>query len=179
MVTEFFVSGDEVWHQEMGEMKPLQVGSPAIPYMIDRIKELYPKAYKALCSCYERSRQNQPYFRFLIVRRFCKCNFGNLDHTRSDVGGELFNFERVPCPLLGECPYEGVICMPEMESKLSDGEKRVMKLLCEGRSNAEIAEELYISPNTVKRHISTAYSKTNTRNRAEFVKYAKDNGIFN
>lgn len=175
---EFFVSGDEVWFQDQEGMKPLREGSFVIPYLIDMIRDMYPKAYKALCSCYAKSAQNRSYFRFLIARRFCKCNFGNLDNTRKDVGGDVFHFERVPCPLLGECPYEGVICMPELETRLSDSEKRVMRLVCDGRSNTEIAEELYISPNTVKRHISTSYSKTNTRCRAEFVKYAKENQLF-
>lgn len=177
-LSEFFVNGDEVWYQSENGLQPLVEGSPMVQMMLERIKELYPKAYRELCQCYEKSKPNVPYFNFLVVRRFCKCNFGNLDHTKRDISGAVFNFERVPCPLMGECPHEGIICMPKMESSLSDAERRVMKLVCEGRSNSEIADELYLSPNTVKRHISTSYIKTKTRSRAEFVKYAKDNSIF-
>lgn len=177
-VMEFFVSADEVFYQSENGLQPLCEGSPIVLQMLERIKELYPQAYKALCQCYEKSKLNKPYYNFLIVRRFCKCNFGNLDHTKRDVAGAILNIERVQCPLMGECVYEGVICMPKMDSRLSDAEKRVMKLVCDGRSNAEIAEELYLSPNTVKRHISSAYIKSRSRNRADFVKYAKDNNIF-
>lgn len=177
-VMEFFVSGDEVFFQSENGLLPLVEGSPVVPQILERIRELYPQAYKALCQCYAKSRRNKTYYDFLVVRRFCKCNFGNLDHTRRDVLSGVFNIERVSCPLLGECAYEGVICMPKMDSRLSDAEKRVMKRVCDGMSNSEIAEELYLSPNTVKRHISSAYLKTKSRNRADFVKYAKDNNIF-
>lgn len=177
-VMEFFVSADEVFFQSENGLQPLVEGSPIVAQMLERIKELYPQAYKALCVCYAKSKPNKTYYNFLIVRRFCKCNFGNLDHTKRDVSGGIFNIERVSCPLQGECQYEGIICMPKMDSRLSDSERRVMKLVCDGRSNNEIAEELYLSPNTVKRHISSAYIKSHSRNRADFVKYAKDNDIF-
>lgn len=177
-VVEFFVSADEVFFQSENGLQPLVEGAPIVVQILERVKELYPQAYKALCQCYEKSRMNKTYYDFLIVRRFCKCNFGNLDHTKRDVSAGVFNIERVPCPLQGECQYEGIICMPKMDSRLSDSEKRVMRLVCCGRSNSEIAEELYLSPNTVKRHISSAYIKSRSRNRADFVKYAKDNNIF-
>lgn len=175
---EFFVNGADVLYEKDGEVEVLSEGSQLVSELIYKIHELYPQAYKALCSCYKNSQMNARYFDFLIARRFCKCNFGNLDHTKKDVDGCVLNFERVPCPLLGECRYEGIVCQPKMETVLSDGEKRVMKLVCDGRSNQEIADELYLSPNTVKRHISNAYLKTRMRNRAEFVKYANDNSIF-
>lgn len=177
-VMEFFVSADEVFYQSENGLQQLSEGSPIVVQIIERIKELYPQAYKALCQCYEKSKLNKSYYSFLIVRRFCKCNFGNLDHTKRDIAGGIFNIERVSCPLMGECAYEGVICMPKMDSRLSDAEKRVMRLVCEGKSNADISDALYLSPNTVKKHISSAYIKTHSRNRADFVKYAKDNNIF-
>ena len=175
---EFFVSGEEVFFQSENGLQPLVEGSPVVAQMLERIKELYPQAYKAMCQWYEKSRLNKSYYDFLIVRRFCKCNFGNLDHTKRDVVSGVFNVERVSCPLQGECAYEGIVCMPKMDTRLSEAEKRVMRLVCDGRSNAEIAEELYLSPNTVKRHISSSYIKSRSRNRADFVKYAKDNNIF-
>lgn len=174
---EFVTSGEDVWYQTSGGIRPLREDSDIIPVIIDRIKDLYPRAYEKLSECYANSSLNVSYFNFLVVRRFCKCNFGALDHTKVDVG-ETFNFERIPCPLRGECRYEGVICMPKLETCLSEAEKRVMRLVCEGKNNAEIAEELYLSPNTVKRHISASYIKSHTRNRAEFIKYSNDNNMF-
>lgn len=177
-VIEFFVNGSDVLYEKDGSVEVLSEGSKEVTDIIDKIRGLYPQAYKALCSCYKKSQMNAPYYNYLIARRFCKCNFGNLDHTKADVEEGTYNFERVSCPLLGECPYEGIVCQPKMETSLSDAEKRVMKLVCDGKSNQEIADELYLSPNTVKRHISNVFVKTKMRNRAEFVKYANDNSIF-
>ena len=152
--------------------------SPAVSYIIDKVSEFYTDAYDSLCKLFAKSALNVPHMNFLVARRFCKCNFGALDHTKEDVDGGIFNFECVPCPLRGECPLEGKVCMPKMNTKLSEAEKRVMQLVCEGKSRQEIAEELCLSPNTVKSHIGNAYIKTKTHNRAEFSKYANDNSIF-
>lgn len=177
-VTEFFTSGDEVWYITDKGFMPLKESSPIIAPMIEKIRELYPKAYAALARCYANSALNIPYFNFLVVRRFCKCNFGTLDHTKKDIASNAFNFEHVSCPLRGECPYETVICSPQINTQLSDAEKRVMRLVCEGRSNAEIAHLLYLSPNTIKRHIASSYIKVGARNRADFVQYANKNNLF-
>ena len=60
---------------------------------------------------------------------------------------------------------------------LSAREAEVLRLLAMGRSNAQIAEELVISPNTVNRHVSNIYVKTGAANRAEAASYATRNGI--
>ncbi len=51
--------------------------------------------------------------------------------------------------------------------KLSDREKDVLKLLYAGKKRKEIAEELYISDNTVKKHISSMFSKLQVSSREE------------
>ena len=177
-VIEFYTDDAEVWYRDADGVSRLEEGSQIVNELLDDIGDMFPQAAKALEDCYRSSSYNIPYYKFLRARRFCKCNFGTLDHTKEDIDVGLFNFERVSCPLRGECQWEGIICMPKMDSRLSEAEKRVMRLVCDGRSNAEIAGELYLSPNTVKRHISTSYIKVGARNRAEFVKYAKDNNIF-
>lgn len=50
----------------------------------------------------------------------------------------------------GECKYEGVICNPQFNSRISDAEMRVMHLVYDGLDNDEIADRLYLSPHTVK-----------------------------
>ena len=60
---------------------------------------------------------------------------------------------------------------------LSSREVEVLRLLAMGRSNAQIADELVISPNTVNRHVSNIYAKTGAANRAEAASYATRNGI--
>lgn len=49
---------------------------------------------------------------------------------------------------------------------LTDRETEIMQCMEEGMNNAEIAEALFISLNTVKRHIQNIYRKLNVQNRA-------------
>ena len=67
-VVEFFVSADEVFFQSENGLQPLVEGAPIVVQILERVKELYPQAYKALCQCYEKSRMNKTYYDFLIVR---------------------------------------------------------------------------------------------------------------
>jgi DNA-binding NarL/FixJ family response regulator len=54
----------------------------------------------------------------------------------------------------------------EMAS-LSVREEEVLKLLARGFRNKEIADKLFISPETVRRHVHTIYSKLHVRSRTE------------
>ncbi|WP_026416892.1 response regulator [Actinomadura oligospora] len=66
-------------------------------------------------------------------------------------------------------------------SGLPDGltrrEAEVLTLIARGRSNAEIARELFISEATVKTHINNLFAKANLRDRAQAVTYAFRNGL--
>ena len=53
---------------------------------------------------------------------------------------------------------------------LSRQERNVQSLILEGKSNKEIANELFISLSTVKTHITNIYSKLKVSNRRELVK---------
>jgi DNA-binding NarL/FixJ family response regulator len=57
----------------------------------------------------------------------------------------------------------------ENRYNLTDREKQVMALLARGKENKEIADELFISPNTVKRHIKSVFSKMDVHSRAGAV----------
>ena len=46
-----------------------------------------------------------------------------------------------------------------------------------GRSNREIGEELFITSNTVARHVSNIFTKTGVSNRAEAATYASRQGL--
>ena len=50
---------------------------------------------------------------------------------------------------------------------LSPREKEVARLAARGYSNAQIAEELYISVETVKRHMATIFEKLNIKSRKD------------
>jgi DNA-binding NarL/FixJ family response regulator len=62
-------------------------------------------------------------------------------------------------------------------STLSDREREVVSLIAAGSTNREIAEELYLSPHTVKEYTSGLYRKLGVRNRAEAVRRAQRLGL--
>ncbi|GAA1015985.1 LuxR family transcriptional regulator [Acrocarpospora pleiomorpha] len=50
---------------------------------------------------------------------------------------------------------------------LTPGERRVVDLAAAGRTNRDIAQELYVTPGTVEVHLSNAYRKLGIRSRSE------------
>ena len=60
---------------------------------------------------------------------------------------------------------------------LSEREKEILKLVCEGKTNKEIAEELFLTPATIDFHRQSIYKKTEISSVALLVKYAIKNGI--
>ena len=59
---------------------------------------------------------------------------------------------------------------------LSNRERDVLHMLCEGASNRRIASQLSISEATVKSHVSVLFTKTKTRSRLEIVVWAFRHG---
>ena len=64
-----------------------------------------------------------------------------------------------------------------IRAELSDRELQVLKLIANGKDNAQIAAELVISPKTVKNHISNILMKLQIQNRIQAAVYAVRSGI--
>jgi DNA-binding NarL/FixJ family response regulator len=64
-----------------------------------------------------------------------------------------------------------------IRAELSDRELQVLKLIANGKDNAQIAAELVISPKTVKNHISNILMKLQIHNRIQAAVYAVRSGI--
>ena len=60
---------------------------------------------------------------------------------------------------------------------LSERELEVLRLLAAGKANADIARELFLSPYTVRNHISSILSKLQIANRTEAAAYAIRSGL--
>lgn len=60
---------------------------------------------------------------------------------------------------------------------LSEREKEVLKLICEGMSTAEISDKIFLSPRTVEGHRLRILEKTGTKNTAGMVAYAFKNDL--
>ena len=61
--------------------------------------------------------------------------------------------------------------------ELSGRETEVLRLIANGKDNAEIAGELHISPKTVKNHISNILMKLQIENRIQAAVYAVRRGL--
>jgi predicted ATPase/DNA-binding NarL/FixJ family response regulator len=75
--------------------------------------------------------------------------------------------------LLGEL----AAAAPAWPAGLTGREVEVLRLIAAGHSNRAIAETLFISPNTVLRHVSNIFAKTGVANRAEAAAYATRQGL--
>ena len=62
-----------------------------------------------------------------------------------------------------------------VDSLFSRQEKIIFEKLLQGKSNRQIAEELFISSHSVENYVSFIYDKTNVKNRAELLKKFEDN----
>jgi HD-GYP domain-containing protein (c-di-GMP phosphodiesterase class II) len=65
----------------------------------------------------------------------------------------------------------------ERPAGLSDREVEVLRLLARGLSNRDMAERLYLSPDTVKHHIRHIYNKTGVSTRAGATLFAMESSL--
>jgi len=61
--------------------------------------------------------------------------------------------------------------------ELTPREAEVLTLIARGKSNTEIAGELFVSAATVKTHINNLFAKIGVRDRAQAVRYALRHGL--
>jgi DNA-binding NarL/FixJ family response regulator len=72
-----------------------------------------------------------------------------------------------PVVLVDECvSHTGCI------EQLSPREREVLDLIAAGRSNRQIAEDLFLSPRTIERHIANIYLKIDVHTKAEATAWA-------
>lgn len=62
------------------------------------------------------------------------------------------------------------------DDELTPREIDVLKLIAMGRSNREIARDLFVSEATVKTHVNRIFFKTGSRDRAQAIRYAYTHG---
>jgi DNA-binding NarL/FixJ family response regulator len=87
------------------------------------------------------------------------------------VAGALLHSVRSTDPLPQAIPE------PTAQPDLSARELDVLELLAEGYDNTDIAARLYLSPSTVKNHVSKLFEKLGVDNRVQAATFALRNGL--
>ena len=105
--------------------------------------------------------------RMLLAQTYAAC--GDADAAQREETAARACFER-----LGVLPVRAGRRRP---AGLTAREVEVIRVLASGKSNKEIAEELFLSPKTVARHLSNIFAKTGSATRSAATAYAYDNGL--
>jgi DNA-binding NarL/FixJ family response regulator len=88
-------------------------------------------------------------------------------HFGPEIARRLMGFFSAPKPAP---PLEA---FPELTAR----EVEVLDLIARGRANAEIARQLYLSPKTVRNHISNIFTKLQIADRAQAIVRAREVGL--
>jgi DNA-binding NarL/FixJ family response regulator len=102
--------------------------------------------------------------------------------VRSAAAGQTVLDPAVRAALLRRAPEPSALpasagTAPSLPDGLTAREVDVLQGIAAGKTNGEIAAELYISEVTVKSHINHLFAKIGARSRAEAVRYAYDRGL--
>ena len=62
-------------------------------------------------------------------------------------------------------------------AELTEREREILRLVAEGKDNTQIAEQLFLSPKTVKNHVSSILVKLQMENRIQAAVYAVRRGL--
>jgi len=66
---------------------------------------------------------------------------------------------------------------PRVFPDLTEREREVLELIAQGLPNPEISRQLFVSPKTVRNHVSNILTKLQVRDRAEAIVRARDAGL--
>ena len=173
---EFYKTPDgSVMMKPTGEpVRLLDMGCRAeVTDLLGMIRDRYPKTFDALSEIYTKNERNRMLYEFNICSRFIRCNCGEYDTQTMDIDPDgFFHFEQVGCPLRGnECRWEGVICNPRIDTKLTARELEIVELIAQGLQAQEIADRLCIAVTTVNRHRENIKARLGVRTVAQMVSY--------
>ena len=95
-----------------------------------------------------------------------------VEAIRAAYAGDALISPEVTLRLLQHLARSQVPAPPEPAVALSEREIEVARTIAKGRTNQEIADELFISLGTVKSHLTSIQNKLGVRNRVEIAAFA-------
>ncbi|MDQ2743644.1 MAG: response regulator transcription factor [Chloroflexota bacterium] len=100
-----------------------------------------------------------------------------VEAVRAAHAGDALISPQVTLRLLQHLRSTGAPAAVQPVTPLSEREREVVGAISKGRTNAEIAAELFISLSTVKTHIASIQNKLDVRNRVEIAAWAWETGL--
>jgi DNA-binding NarL/FixJ family response regulator len=104
-----------------------------------------------------------------------------LNAVRVVAGGDALISPKITRRLIEEFARRpepaGAVAAAAVLDQLTEREREVLETVARGHSNAEIAEQLFVSPATVKTHVSRLLMKLGARDRAQLVMIAYESGM--
>ncbi|OLT13420.1 DNA-binding response regulator [Pseudonocardia sp. CNS-139] len=100
-----------------------------------------------------------------------------VEAVRAAAAGDALVSPSVTVRLLAHLAARPASRMPALPDPLSPRELEVVRAVARGRTNAEIAAELFVSLSTVKTHLTNVQSKLGARNRVETAAWAWEHGL--
>ncbi|GII57979.1 DNA-binding response regulator [Planotetraspora thailandica] len=100
-----------------------------------------------------------------------------VEAVRAATAGDALISPSVTLRLLRRLAFAGAPAPGAQTRPLSEREIEVVRAIARGRTNQEIAAELFISLSTVKSHLSGIQAKLGVRNRVEIAAWAWENRI--
>jgi DNA-binding NarL/FixJ family response regulator len=88
-------------------------------------------------------------------------------HFGPEIAKRLMDFFSAPKP----------VSLEEAFPELTDREVEILDLIARGHSNTKIAARLYLSPNTVRNHITHIFGKLQVADRAHAIVRAREAGL--
>lgn len=100
------------------------------------------------------------------------------------LNGSQIHFKGLPsiictvAPLVKEASVTSTSAKPSNASDVTDRERDVLELICQGYTNSEIADKLFLSERTVEGHKARLFSKTGAKNAVALAMWAVRNNLF-
>ena len=112
----------------------------------------------------------------LLLGQACR-GAGDEDGAKASFAAAAAGFERLGAVLEARRIEESLHPARTLPAGLTEREAQVLRLVAAGRSNKDIAGELYLSEKTVARHLSNIFVKTGVSSRSAATAFAFEEGI--
>ena len=113
----------------------------------------------------------------VLIARACRA-LGDRDTAKLELDLARDVFERLgAAPDLAALAADGTRAAAARSDGLSPRELEVLRLVATGKTNKDIAKQLFLSEKTVDRHVSNIFTKVNVASRAAATAYAYQRGL--